>query len=200
MYNYLIFRNFAGKQMISPMNERICLYLTLPPYLAQWYAHECLEIEYKDKEIVPADTYQPLAPVTIPRGSQESRILQCFLKKKPQQFVKEPEDANIALVIPYFHNKDPFYYNYLGKYGREKLIDAIRTRFQLQLWEELHTFKNALSRQDNAIFAFMEVHGIECNETNWNAIAKIYQRLRNAYYKQQSRKNIKNSHREKQPK
>lgn len=179
------------------MNERICLYLTLPPYLAQWYAHECLEIEYKDKEIVPAGTYKPLTPVTIPRGSQESRILQCFLKKKPQQFVKDPEDANIALVIPYFHNKDPFFYNYLGKYGREKLTDAIRTRFQLQLWEELHTFKNALSRQDNAIYAFMEVHGIECNETNWNAIAKIYQRLRNAYYKQQSRKNLKNSHREK---
>ena len=48
------------------MNERICLYLTLPPYLAQWYAHECREIEYRDKDIAPADTYNPLDPITIP--------------------------------------------------------------------------------------------------------------------------------------
>ena len=174
------------------MSERICLYLTLPPYLAQWYAHECREIEFKDKDIVPIGDYKPLEPITIPRGSQESRILQCFLKKKPAQFVKDPEDANIAIIIPYFHDKAPEYYNYLGKYGREKLTDAIRTRFQVRLWEELHTFKNALSRQDHAIYAFMEANGIECTETNWNAIAKIYQRQRMAYYQQQNRKkNIK---------
>ena len=170
------------------MSDRICLYLVLPNYLAQWYAHECREIEFRDEYIVPSGDYKPLDPVTIPRGSQESRILQMFLKKKPAQFVKEPEDANIALVIPYFHDKDPQYYNYLGKHGREKLTDAIRNRFQVNLWEELHTFKNALSRQDNTIFAYMEAHGIECNETNWNAIAKIYQRQRMAYYKQKSRK------------
>ena len=34
------------------MNERICLYLTLPPYLAQWYAHECREIEFRDKDML----------------------------------------------------------------------------------------------------------------------------------------------------
>lgn len=170
------------------MSDKICLYLVLPNYLAQWYAHECREIEFRDQDIVPSDTYEPLAPVTIPKGSQESRILQLFLRKKPERYVKEPENANIAIVIPYFYGKDPTYYNYLGKHGREKLTDAIRTRFQVKVWEELHTFKNALSRQDNAIFAFMEAHGIECNETNWNAIAKIYQRQRQAYYAQKNRK------------
>ena len=170
------------------MNDRICLYLTLPPYLAQWYANECREIEFREKDIVPLDVYEPLTPVKIPRGSVESNILKLFLKKQPKEPVKEPADANIALVIPYFHNKDPFYYNYLGKYGREQLKDAIRTRFLVQLWEELHTFKNALSRQDNSIYAFMEAHGIDCTETNWNAIAKIYQRERQAYYSQKNRK------------
>ena len=174
------------------MSERICLYLVLPNYLAQWYAHECREIEFRDKEIVPLGEYKPLEPVTIPRGSQESRILQVFLRKRPED-ATDPENPNIALVIPYYQNKDPFYYNYLGKYGREKLTDAIRTRFHLQLWEELHTFKNALSRQDHAIFAYMEAHGIECNETNWNAIAKIYQRLRNVYYVRKTRKIPKKS-------
>ena len=174
------------------MSEQICLYMTLPTYLAQWYAHECREIEFRDKDVVPLADSKQLEPVTIPRGSQESRILQCFLRKRPED-ATDPENPNIALVIPYHQSKDPFYYNYLGKYGREKLTDAIRTRFHLQLWEELHTFKNALSRQDNAIFAYMEAHGIECNETNWNAIAKIYQRLRNVYYKQKKRKTSKKS-------
>jgi len=67
------------------MTERICLYLTLPTYLAQWYAHECREIEFRDKDIVPVTTSDnPLEPITIPRGSQESRILQCFLRKRPE--------------------------------------------------------------------------------------------------------------------
>lgn len=173
------------------MTDRICLYLTLPPYLAQWYRHECREIASLDSDLETRDTGDPLAPVTVPKGSQESRILQLFLRKRPPD-AAEPENPNIAIIIPYYQGKDPFYYNYLGRYGREKLTDTIRTRFHMQLWDELHTFKNALSRQDNAIFAFMESHGIECTETNWNAIAKIYQRLRNAYYKQKSRKNGKN--------
>ena len=115
-----------------------------------------------------------------------------FLRKRPQD-ATDPENPNIALVIPYYQSRDPFYYNYLGKYGREKLTDAIRNRFQVQLWEELHTFKNALSRQDNTIFAYMEAHGIECNETNWNALAKIYQRQRSVYYQNKCRKKVKNS-------
>ena len=174
------------------MSERICLYLVLPNYLAQWYAHECREIEFRDKDIVPSGNYKPLDPVTIPRGSQESRILQVFLRKRPED-AKDPENPNIALVIPYYQNKDPFYYNYLGKFGREKLTETIRNRFLVQLWDELHTFKNALSRQDNAIFAYMEAHGIECNETNWNALAKIYQRQRGVYYQTKSRKKVKKS-------
>lgn len=171
--------------------ERICLYLTLPLYLAQWYAHECYLIENKDEDIVPRYIYKPLDPVTIPRGSQECRVLQCFLQKKPERYIKEPTDANIAIVIPYFRDKNPLYYNYLGEKGRQKLTDTIRNRFCLNLWEELHTFRNVLSRQDNAIYAYMEAHGIAFDEVNWNAIAKIYQRQRQTYYKQTYRKNAK---------
>lgn len=194
MQKSLIFRTFALCFSNLTMSDHICLYLTLPAYLAQWYAHECREIEYRDQDIVPSEPFKPLEPVNVPRGSQESRILQCFLRKRPALAMKEPEDANIAIIIPYYHGKDPMYYNYLGKFGREKLTEAIRNRFQVQLWEELHTFKNALSRQNHSIYAFMEAHGIECDETNWNAIAKIYQRQRAAYYVQKTRKNVKKTH------
>lgn len=171
--------------------ERLCLYLKLPPYLAEWYANECREIAHRDSDTVSNEPYRPLTPVPVPRGSQESRILQCFLKKQPKTPAREPEDANLALIIPYFRDRDPLYYNYLGTHARQQLADAIRTRFQVQLWEELHTFPNALSRQDHSIYAFMEAHAIACTETNWNAIAKIYQRQRQAYYVSRSRKKSK---------
>lgn len=184
----LVFRNFAIKYKPLVMSDRILLYLSLPPYLAQWYANECRMIELKDRDKVPHTVYKPFEPVFIPRNSQECRVLQCFLQKQPEIVAKEQEDANIAIVIPYFRDKNPMYYNYLGQRGRQQLADTIRNRFCLDLWEGLHTFRNALSRQDNAIYAYMESHGIECSETNWNALAKIYQRQRSVYYKEKSRK------------
>ncbi len=170
------------------MTDRICIYLTLPNYLAQWYAHECRQIQHREDDIVPHLVYKPLEPVVIPRGSQECRVLQYFLQKQPSHIVSEPDDANLAIIIPYFRDKNPLYYNYLGQHGRQKLADTIRNRFLLNLWDELHSFPHALSRQDNAIYAFMEAHGIEYDEKNWNALAKIYQRQRNVYYKEKSRK------------
>lgn len=169
------------------MTDRICINLALPTYLAQWYANECQQIQHRDEDTLPHAIYKPLQPVIIPRGSQESRILHSFLQKPPTNGYNEDEEPTIAIVIPQYRDKDAYSYNYLGKHGRLQLADTIRNRFCINLWEELHTFKNVLSRQDNAIYAFMETHGIACTETNWNAIAKIYQRLRNVYYKTKSR-------------
>lgn len=168
-------------------SERFLLYMVLPDYLAQWYSCEC-----QRGDPCPDAVSGGVPVVRVPKGSQESRILQVFLKKRPSDAV-EPECANIALVVPSFAGKDPFYYNWLGPYGREKLKEAIRTRFCLQLWDELHTFRNVTSRQDNAIWAFMEAHGIACTETNWNALAKIYQRMRFAYYNRRKTKKSKKS-------
>jgi len=38
-----------------------------------------------------------------------------------------------------------------------------------------------MKRTDELIYAFMEKNGIDMTETNWNAIAKRYQRKRNSY-------------------
>ncbi|MBR3564721.1 MAG: hypothetical protein IKN91_00110 [Paludibacteraceae bacterium] len=170
------------------MTDRICLYLTLPAYLAQWYAFECRQIEHREEDTISHAIYKPLEPVVIPRGSQESLILHNFLQKPPHNAIAEDDEPNIAIVIPQYRDKDPNTFNYLGRHGRQKLADTIRNRFCIELWENLHTFRNALSRQDNAIYAFMESNGIECSETNWNALAKIYQRQRSVYYMQKSRK------------
>ena len=73
--------------------------------------------------------------------------------------------------------------------------DAILEAFDICMWKELHTFKVVLKRQDHNIWAFMERHGISCDEANWNAIAKRYQRKRDIVYKENSRKKRTSSRR-----
>ena len=170
------------------MSERFYIYLSLPDYLQQWYVNECKEMD--ENAVEQRDTKYGVVCVMPPKGSQENRILQCFLQKRPA-VAADTDNPNIAIAIPHFAGKDPFYYNYLGANGRDMFKNAIRTRFSLQLWECLHDFSNVFGRQDKTIDAFMESHGIACTETNWNAIAKIYQRLRHQYYKKESRKKVK---------
>ena len=171
-----------------------CIYLTLPPYLAEWYAHTCRQHKYALADYCPTEPIAPLTPVELIRGSYESLVLQQWLTKQPNPTPEPiPEDANLAIEIPYFKDKDPRYYNYLTKTAKSHLAKAIANSFRIQLWEELHLFDVKLNRQDEAIFCFMEKHGISCNDTNWNAIAKIYQRCRGTYNVEKFRKNATTS-------
>lgn len=166
-----------------------CIYLTLPPYLAEWYAHNCREHKFVQYDFCPSEPITPLTPVEPIRGSYESMVLQHWLMKQPTAIPEPiPEDANLAIEIPYFKDKDPRYYNYLTKTAKQHLAKAIANSFRIQLWEELHQFDVKLNRQDETIYIFMENHGISCTDTNWNAIAKIYQRCRHLYNAKKSYK------------
>ena len=52
------------------MNDYL-IYLCLPPYLAQWYAHECNQVHNRDKATCPREIYRFPTPVVPVRGSQE---------------------------------------------------------------------------------------------------------------------------------
>lgn len=178
------------------MNEKVCIYLELPDYLAQWYAYQCREHHFVDDDICPIDPYRTLTPVDPIKGSQECLILKRFLKKQPTAIPEPiPEKANLAIAIPYFQERDPRVYNYLGPHAKAKLGKTIAESFRICLWDEIHQFAAWTRRQDETIFCFMENHGIACNETNWNAIAKVYQRMRNVYNVQKSRKKRSSSRR-----
>ena len=55
------------------MNQYL-IYLCLPPYLAQWYAHECNQVHNRDKATCPREIYRFPTPVVPVRGSQESVV------------------------------------------------------------------------------------------------------------------------------
>lgn len=84
----------------------------------------------------------------------------------------------VAIELPYFRNKDPRVYNWLSPRARTAIAECLRVQFDVQLWQDLHTVGNIGREQKTLIYAWMEKYGIECTDTNWNTIAKKYQRKR----------------------
>lgn len=153
--------------------SQICLYIPLEDYLAQWFVHE------QGGEV----------PVQLTRGSVESKILEVYLAHRPDgQLPEKGGEGKLAIAIPSFRNRPPEVFNYLSKNALASLVSIIRSRFDVQLWIDLHHFGKISKRQDELIYAWMEKHGIELTETNWNAIAKRYQRQRNVYLSRQRAK------------
>lgn len=155
--------------------SQLTIHIPLDPYLAQWFIHDC------GGEV----------PVTLGKGSIESKILEIYLSKRPQGMMPDNGgEGKVAVFIPAFRHRPAEFYNHLPRHAMSALVDAIRNRFDVALWNDLHNFgKITRNRQDELIYAFMEKYGIEFSETNWNAIAKRYQRQRKLYYDRQFRKN-----------
>lgn len=78
-------------------------------------------------------------------------------------------------------HKPPETFFYLPKAAEDLLVSCIRNRFDIDMWTSLSRFVSVMKRTDELIYAFMEKNGIDMTETNWNAIAKRYQRKRNSY-------------------
>lgn len=147
--------------------DRFLIYIPLEDYLAQWFIHE----------------QGGSVPVKLTRGSVESKILEVYLIKRPENI--NPDlggEGFVPVIIPEFRNRPPEIYNYLPKYAVISFTNIIRSRFDIKLWKDLNSFGNVIrNRQDELIYAWMESNGIEINEKNWNAIAKRFQRQRNIY-------------------
>lgn len=145
--------------------SKFLLYLPLEDYIAQWFIHE----------------QGGVVPVQLTRGSVESKLLEVYLTHRPEDALPELGEGMTAVAIPSFRNRPPEVFNYLPKSALNSLLNIIRSRFDVRLWEELHHFGKIGKRQDELIYAWMEKHRIEPTEKNWNAIAKRYQRQRNIY-------------------
>ena len=147
--------------------------MRVEPYLAQWYIHEM----------------GGRMPVSLPRGSVESDILRLFLQKRPEKVpVDVGKDANLAIVIPSWKEKDAMYYNYLDTSAMHCLHQCIKSRFDVQLWTDIHKIHPRMKMLKDLMEAWMENHGIEVTDTNWSAVTKRYQRKRDIYMKKEKTK------------
>ncbi len=155
--------------------SKICIYIDVEPYLSQWFVHE------QGGEV----------PVQLVRGSIESKLLELFLKQRPKDMLPERGDGKLAIAIPTFRHRPPEVYNYLTPSAKKALLKTLRNRFDLQLFADIHNFGSIGKLQEDIIYAWMEAHDIEATETNWNSIAKRYQRMRNIYLTIQRRNDKK---------
>jgi hypothetical protein len=142
------------------------IYLPIEPYLKQWTIHE----------------HDGITPVKFHKGSVECKILKVYLTQTPVGFTPACKDENsLEVEIPVFHDKPAESFNYLPQRAEKILLATLRNRFDIQLFNDMLMLSNLARRQDQLIYAWMETHGIELTETNWNAIAKRYQRQRKRY-------------------
>jgi hypothetical protein len=138
------------------------IYLKMEPYLHQWFVHE-----NDGKE-----------PVSLRRGSPEINIFRAFIAKKPEGWSAEDEkeEGAVAIAVPQFKMLDPEYWCYLPPMAKQALYNCIKASLDVQLFQELHFVRPQGLMLRDLVYAFMEKHGIEDTETNWNTLSKIYKR------------------------
>lgn len=163
----------------------MCFYIKMDSYLAQWFIND-MGGDY---------------PVSLKRGSIERKFVELYIDKQPEDATPSlPGEGMVAIEVPSIRGKYTDSYCYLDSKYHSILIEIIRDRFDVELWQDLHHFGRIGKRRDYLIRAWMAKHGIEDVGSHWDTIAKRYQRQRDAYLhrvradKQYKRKCSKKSH------
>ncbi len=150
-----------------------CIYLKMPSYLRQWFVHR----------------HGGGDPVTLIRGSIESKLLQRAVVPQPEGvFPPRQQEGEVAVCIPYSKAHDPRTYNYITETGKRAMVSRIKDDFDIDVWSYLHDFGKVSVQQKDLIYLFMEQRGIKEDGSCWDSIAKVYQRLRKNYLTNQSKK------------
>ena len=140
------------------------VYLDLPPYLSQWLANRC----------------GGSSPIRLPRGSIELTILHTSLRapragERPQVLCPK---GWTAVEVPAFKGFPLDSRNFLPDSARRAIEDAVRQRFDRDLWPLALDADYRLVPLHRLIELWMETHGIEPDDTNTQAVTKRLRRLR----------------------
>ena len=153
------------------------LYLDVPTYLDQWLRHDYWNTG--------------TGRVEFERGSNIHSILSTFLRKQPANFEPGDVSALLPVEVPTFKGMNPDQHNYLGEDGRKAVVSAIKRNFKTLIDRELSVFFSQDVSITDIIYAFMEKHGIDSTERNWEAIRQMYSRQRKKSLKSSALNNVK---------
>lgn len=82
------------------------------------------------------------------------------------------------MAVPTFKGINPASRNFLSDSGKTALVSACKRLFRSQMYMELcELFAHDVQITD-IIYDFMDKHGIERTETNWESIRQMYLRMR----------------------
>ncbi|MCH3994132.1 MAG: hypothetical protein LKE54_03605 [Prevotella sp.] len=143
---------------------KIQIYVKLPQYERQW-----CKCHFGD-------------PCTFPPQSNINNVIRHFLKKRPANSQVETQRTNeIAINIPDSKAKDPQYYNYLTKFGKDAISEAINDAFTMQMFEDLTDIKMRGVALTKIVKDWMEANGIDPEQTG-NVYQK-FTRIKDSYRK-----------------
>lgn len=144
--------------------SQFSLYIKAPEYLDQW-----LRNDFWDKES---------RRVVFPRGSAPRAVLMSLLRKAPHKHSEAPDPALLPVEVPSFKGINAATFNYLSDSGRAALLSACKKLFQATLFNELHVLFDHDVQITDIIYDFMDRHGIDRTEKNWETIRQMYSRMR----------------------
>lgn len=140
------------------------IYIKLPEYERQWCRHHFGE------------------PCAFPNLSNINSVIKYFLKKRPANAeVETMQDGELAISIPDSQSKDPAYFNFLTKPGKQAIAEAINDIFTKQMFEDLSAIKFRAIPLTLIIRDWMTANGISYDQEH-NIIQK-YTRIKEAYRK-----------------
>lgn len=144
--------------------SQFSVFINPPDYLAQWLRHE-----YWD---------EATGRVVFPRGSAPRAVLQSLLRHAPRGFRPGDTTGMLPVEVPTFKGLNPASFNYLSKDGQTALVSTCKKLFRTALVNELYVLFDQDVQITDVIYAFMDRHGIEPTEQNWETIRQMYSRLR----------------------
>lgn len=144
--------------------SQFSVYINPPEYLGQWLRHDFWDDESER--------------VVFPRGSAPRAVLSSLLRKAPRDFRPGDTSGQIPVEVPTFKGINPATFNDLSPTGQTALISACKKLFQSTLSNELHELFSHDVQITDIIYEFMDRHGIDRTERNWETIRQMYSRMR----------------------
>lgn len=140
------------------------VYITPPEYLEQWLRHEFWDADAE--------------AVKFPRGSAPSVVLMTSLRATPAGYRADGSEGALPVVVPTVKGLNPADFCFLPDTGRTAVVSTCKRVFQANLYHELHLLFAHDVQITDIIYDFMDRHGIDCNERNWETIRQMYARMR----------------------
>lgn len=143
----------------------VCIYLDVDNYLRDWLY----------------SAYGSTDHIAFHKGSAEAATLRAFLRKRTAADKPDLQRPSaVAIILPQSRDRDPNSWNVLPEKGRSMLLKAVKSRFDAELFADVFPCMG-VDTLDALITAWMDSHGIEISDTNFQSVIKRFNRRRSRF-------------------
>lgn len=148
----------------SSIMSKFTVYISPPTYLEQWLRHEFWDVE--------------TSRVKLPRGSSAYEVLKASLQKTPTGYVSSEEEGSLPVSVPSIKGIDMAKFCFVSESGKVAVVSACKNLFRVNFINELKSLFVLDVPITDVVYNYMDRHGIERTEQNWEAIRQMFYRQR----------------------